>query len=114
MGVFLGGLRPPFMPAPIPGHNSDLLPDDDFAPTSSGFELGVRFVSTPRGIRVKPDSAADGVLFVNDIITAAAYRDDNGRKRRLLARTQGPAVMLPGVGGGNGGGGDAAELFNDR
>jgi hypothetical protein len=57
---------------------------------SSGFELGVRFVATPRGIRVisvKPDSAADGVLFVNDIIAAAAYRDDNGRKRQLPTRT---------------------------
>ncbi|MFM8414868.1 MAG: hypothetical protein ACKOCX_09095 [Planctomycetota bacterium] len=57
---------------------------------SSGFELGVRFVSTPRGIRVtrvKPDSAAAGILFVDDIIAAAAYRDDDGRKRQLPTRS---------------------------
>jgi hypothetical protein len=82
--------RPLFTPAPNPGPDSDLPPDGDFGPMSSGFELGVRFVATPRGIRVisvKPDSAADGVLFVNDIIAAAAYRDDNGRKRQLPTRT---------------------------
>jgi hypothetical protein len=79
-----------FTPAPIPGQDSALPPDDDFGPMSSGFELGVRFVSTPRGIRVihvKPDTAAQGVLFVNDIIAAAAYRDDSGRKRQLPTRT---------------------------
>jgi len=57
---------------------------------SSGFELGVRFISTPRGLRVtrvKPDSAAAGILFVDDIIAAAAYRDDGGQKRQLPTRT---------------------------
>jgi hypothetical protein len=82
--------RPLFTPAPNPGQDSDLPPNDDFSPMSSGFELGVRFVSTPRGIRVirvKPDSAATGILFVDDIIAAAAYRDDDGRKRQLPTRT---------------------------
>jgi len=84
--------RPLFTPAPSPNQDSDLPPDDDFGPMSSGFELGVRFVPTPRGIRVirvKPDSAAAGILSVNDIIAAAAYRDDEGRKQQLPIRTSG-------------------------
>jgi hypothetical protein len=66
------------------------MPPDDLGPMSSGFELGVRFISTARGIRVtsvKPGSAAAGVLFVNDIISRAAYLDDNGRKRQLPTRS---------------------------
>jgi hypothetical protein len=84
--------QPLSTPAPPPGVDPDLPPDGDLGPMSSGFELGVRFVSTPRGIRVirvKPDSAATGILFVDDIIAAAAYRDDDGRKRQLPTRTSG-------------------------
>jgi hypothetical protein len=56
---------------------------------SSGFELGVRFVPTPQGIRiigVKPDSAAAGVLFVDDIVSAAAYRDEFGQTHKSRTR----------------------------
>jgi hypothetical protein len=82
--------QPLYTPAPSGNPNPDFTPPDDFGPMSSGFELGVRFVSTPRGIRVtsvKPGSAAAGVLFVNDIIAQAAYRDDDGRKQQLPTRT---------------------------
>lgn len=82
--------QPLYSPGPIPGNDNGVGPFDDLGPLSSGFELGVTFVSTPRGIRVtrvKPGSAASGVLFVNDIIAAAAYRDDNGRKRQMPTRT---------------------------
>jgi len=82
--------QPLYTPAPFPDDDGDLPPPDDLGPMSSGFELGVRFVSTRSGIRVtsvKPTSAAAGVLFVNDVIAAAAYRDDNGRKRQLPTRT---------------------------
>jgi hypothetical protein len=82
--------QPLFSPAPPQDPNSGFPPMDDLGPMSSGFELGVRFVSTARGIRVtrvKPGSAAAGVLFVNDIIAAAAFRDDNGHKQVLPTRT---------------------------
>lgn len=84
--------QPLYTPGPLHDVQPGFLPSDDLGPMSSGFELGVKFVSTPRGIRVtsvKPGSAASGVLFVNDIITAAAYRDDNGRARQLPTRTGG-------------------------
>jgi hypothetical protein len=82
--------QPLFTPAPTPGGSSGPAPNQEFGPLSSGFELGVSFIPTARGIRVtrvKPDSAAAGVLFVNDIIAAAAYRDETGRKRQLPTRT---------------------------
>lgn len=65
-------------------------PADPFGPMSSGFELGVTVIPTPRGVRVtavQPGSAASGVLFVNDIIVAAAYRDDFGQKQVLPTRS---------------------------
>jgi hypothetical protein len=82
--------KPLYTPGPSPSPNPDFMPPDDLGPMSSGFELGVRFISTARGIRVtsvKPGSAAAGVLFVNDIISRAAYLDDNGRKRQLPTRS---------------------------
>jgi hypothetical protein len=82
--------KPLYTPGPFSDEQPDFPPADDFGPMSSGFELGVRFISTRSGIRVtsvKPGSAADGVLSVKDIIAAAAYRDDDGRIRRLPTRT---------------------------
>jgi len=85
-----GCARPLYTPGPSPGPNPDFMPPDDLGPMSSGFELGIKFISTARGIRVtsvKPGSAAAGVLFANDIISRAAYVDDNGRKRQLPTRS---------------------------
>ena len=48
---------------------------------SSGFELGVRFVATPRGIRVirvRPESAADGELFGGQQGAVAAPKGGGG------------------------------------
>ena len=78
--------RPPFAPSPV----DPQAPEDDLGPMSSGFELGVEIVPTPRGVRVtdvRPGSAADGTLFIDDIIAAAAYRDDFGRKQVLQTQT---------------------------
>lgn len=82
--------QPLYTPGPTGDPNPEFPPPDDLGPMSSGFELGVKFVPTRRGIRVtgvKPGTAAAGVLFANDIIAAAAYRDENGRKRQLPTRT---------------------------
>ena len=70
--------------APLAGPAPVVPPPNGGNAHPSGFRLGVTFVPTPLGIRVvavQPGSAASGVLFVNDIIAAAAYRDDFGQRQ---------------------------------
>ena len=80
------GLAPQPQPQPHPHPHPNPYPNPGF---DSGFKLGVSVVPMSWGLRVvstQPGTPAHGVLFVDDIMQEAAYRDDFGNVQRFALR----------------------------